>query len=91
MTEKTLADAIREEEERARRRFVHHTRPKGPLSLQEAIELCERVAGEPPPSAFIEAALFGTALIEIDAATGEARHIPAAERLAETKKAADRT
>lgn len=51
MTEKTLADAFREEEELARRRFVHHTRPKGPMSLDEAREICERMDGQktPPP------------------------------------------
>ena len=41
----TLADDIRQEEESLRRRFIHHTRPKGPLSLKEAIELAERVSG----------------------------------------------
>jgi len=40
---KTLADELREEEQRARRRFIHATRPKRPLTLDEARELCERI------------------------------------------------
>lgn len=36
---KTLAEELREEEEAARRRFIHHTRPKRPLTLDEAIKL----------------------------------------------------
>lgn len=42
---KTLAEELAAEEELARRRFVHHTRPKGPLSLDEARKLCERMDG----------------------------------------------
>lgn len=45
MTEKTLAESLKEEEEALRRRFVHHTRPKGPLSLEEAMELAKRMRG----------------------------------------------
>ncbi len=48
MTEKTLAESLKEEEEALRRRFVHHTRPKRPLSLEETMELAERMAGQPP-------------------------------------------
>lgn len=45
MTTETLADALREEEELLRRRFVHATRPKGPLTMEQAIELCRRMSG----------------------------------------------
>jgi hypothetical protein len=45
MTDKTLAESLKEEEEALRRRFIHHTRPKGPLSLKEAMELAERMSG----------------------------------------------
>ena len=41
--EQTLAEAMRKEDEALRRRFVHHTRPRGPLSLREAIALSERM------------------------------------------------
>ncbi len=44
---RTLADDIRDEEERSRRRFVYATRPKWPLSLQEAIDFSERMQGNP--------------------------------------------
>ena len=45
MTEKkTLAQELREEDEALQRRFIHHTRPKGPLSMEEAQALCERMA-----------------------------------------------
>lgn len=48
MADKTLADSLREEGEALRRRFVWHTRPnKGPLSLEEANNLCRRMFGEP--------------------------------------------
>lgn len=40
---KSLADELREENELMRRRFVHATRPKHPLNLQEAMELCQRM------------------------------------------------
>ena len=40
---KTLADELKAEAEALRRRFVHHTRPKGPLSLKEAIELSKHM------------------------------------------------
>jgi hypothetical protein len=43
---KTLAEAIAEEDEMLRRRFVHHTRPKGPLTLAQAIALSRRMAGD---------------------------------------------
>lgn len=44
---KALAEELKAEEERLRRRFVHHTRPRDPLTLKEAIELSERMAGKP--------------------------------------------
>jgi len=43
---RTLAEELKHEEELLRRRFVHHTRPKGPLSLKEAMELSERMQGK---------------------------------------------
>jgi hypothetical protein len=45
-TERTLADDLREEEELARRRFVHATRPKYPMSMEEAMKLHERMLGK---------------------------------------------
>ena len=48
MSEKTLAESLKEEADALRRRFVHHTRPQRPLSLEEAMELEERMAGQPP-------------------------------------------
>lgn len=44
---KTLAEELAHETELLRRRFVHHTRPKRPLSLQEAMELCREMDGDP--------------------------------------------
>lgn len=35
----TLAEALQQEAEALRRRFVHHTRPRHPLSMDEAISL----------------------------------------------------
>jgi hypothetical protein len=46
----TLADALREDEEALRRRFVFHTRKKGPLTLDEAIAECKRMEGESEPA-----------------------------------------
>lgn len=43
MTEKTLAEELAHEEELGRRRFVHATRPKGPMSMDEAQRLAERI------------------------------------------------
>lgn len=43
--EKTFAQEMREEEERLRRRVVHATRPRHPMSLDEAMELSARMAG----------------------------------------------
>lgn len=43
---KTFAEEYREEEERLRRRFVHATRPRGPMTMEQAAELCRRMAGE---------------------------------------------
>lgn len=42
----TLAEELKREEELVRRRFVHHTRPKEPMSLEEATALSKRMAGE---------------------------------------------
>lgn len=39
----TLAEALRAEEEALRRRFIWHTRPKGPLSLADVIAFAERL------------------------------------------------
>lgn len=44
MSKKTFADELREENERLRRRFIYHTRPRRLLSIDEARELAERVA-----------------------------------------------
>lgn len=38
------ADEIRKEEKLLLCRFIWHTRPKRELSLEEALELCERTA-----------------------------------------------
>jgi hypothetical protein len=40
----TLAEALRQEEDQLRRRWIHHTRPQRPLNLQEAMELAASVA-----------------------------------------------
>jgi hypothetical protein len=40
---KTFAEELRGEQASLARRFIHHTRPKGPLSLKEAMELAERM------------------------------------------------
>lgn len=48
MTEKTLAESLKEEDEALRRRFVHHTRQRHPLSLEEAMELAERMGAALP-------------------------------------------
>jgi hypothetical protein len=39
----TLANDLRAEEDALRRRFIHHTRPKGLMSLAEAIEFAEKI------------------------------------------------
>ena len=41
--ETTLADELKHEGELLRRRFVHATRPKGPLTLDQAADLCRRM------------------------------------------------
>ncbi len=41
----TFAEEMKREQDQLRRRFVHHTRPKGPLSLEEAIALSKRMEG----------------------------------------------
>jgi phage FluMu protein gp41 len=43
---KSLADAMREEQELLRRKVVHATRPRGPLTMQQAIALAKRMHGE---------------------------------------------
>lgn len=45
----TLADALRQEDEALRRRVVHATRPRGPLSLEQARDLCRRMEGAANP------------------------------------------
>ena len=45
MTERTLAEYLKREEELLRRRVVHATRPKGPLTMDEAADLCRRMDG----------------------------------------------
>lgn len=40
---KTLADELADEAELARRRFIHATRPRGPLTMEQARALCERM------------------------------------------------
>lgn len=54
MDEPTFADEMRRENELLRRRLVHATRPRGPLTMQEAADLAERMEGAPttpPPNA----------------------------------------
>ncbi len=43
---RTMAQAIKDEEELLRRRVVHATRPKGPLTMEEAAALARRMTGE---------------------------------------------
>ena len=43
---RTLADELRAENARLQARFIHHTRPKRPLTFEEAAELARRVAGK---------------------------------------------
>lgn len=50
MTDRTLADDLRLEAELLRRRHVFHTRPRGPLSLEQARELHRQVEGGPMPT-----------------------------------------
>lgn len=45
--EQTFADDLAQEDELLRRRFVHATRPRGPLSMDQAAELCERMNDDP--------------------------------------------
>ncbi len=40
----SLADLLKEEELALRRRMIHFTRPKRPLTLDEAIDLARRMA-----------------------------------------------
>lgn len=45
MPTRTFADEIREEIERLLRRGVHHTRPREPMTMAEAADLCRRMEG----------------------------------------------
>lgn len=45
MKQPTLAEELAHENELLRRRFVHTMRPKGPLTMEQARELAERMAG----------------------------------------------
>jgi hypothetical protein len=40
---RSFAEELAREGDLLRRRFVHHTRPKGPLTLEQAKALCERM------------------------------------------------
>ena len=42
---KTLAEEIAEESDRLRRRVIHHSLPKRPLTLDEACKLHEAMIG----------------------------------------------
>lgn len=53
-TETSLADDLRAEAELARRRFVHATRPKGPMSVEEAIALHLRMEGNSVPESCVK-------------------------------------
>jgi hypothetical protein len=44
----TFAEEIKRDDDLLRRRFVHATRPNGPLSLNEAIALHKRMEGDEP-------------------------------------------
>lgn len=43
---RTFAEEMKRDADLLRRRFVHATRPKGPLSLDEAIALSKRMEGD---------------------------------------------
>lgn len=45
----SLADDIRAEADGLRKRMIYHTRPKGPMSMQEALELSTALLGCPMP------------------------------------------
>lgn len=53
---KTLADVIAEENELGRRQFVFATRKRGPLTMDEALDLCRRMDG----------AYLGVPIYEVD-------------------------
>lgn len=46
---KTLAEELKKENERLRRKHVHVTRPLGPLTMDEAAALHRRMEGTQPP------------------------------------------
>lgn len=50
MKKHAFADEMARDAELLRRRFVHHTRPKGPMTLDEARELCEQMYPRPGPA-----------------------------------------
>lgn len=45
----SLADDLRKEAEQLRRRFVHHTRPKRVLSMDEAKKFAAKASERPCP------------------------------------------
>lgn len=51
----TFANDLKREADQLRRRFVHHTRPNQPLSMDEARELSERMADEKERNAIHDA------------------------------------
>lgn len=44
--QKTIAEEMARDADLLRRRFIHATRPKRPLSLKEAIELSDKMEGQ---------------------------------------------
>lgn len=42
---RTPAEELAHEQELISRRFVHATRPRGPMTIAEAMELCARMDG----------------------------------------------
>jgi hypothetical protein len=38
-----FADEMRREEDLLQKRFIHATRPRGPMTMQQAIDLCRRI------------------------------------------------
>lgn len=45
---KTLAEELADENDRLRRRVIHATRPKGPLSMDDAADLSRRMSDNLP-------------------------------------------
>jgi hypothetical protein len=46
MSEKTLTEQLADDTELLRRRHVHATRPRGPLSMDQAADLAARMSGD---------------------------------------------